>query len=98
MTFGDISSNPLLKEGQLEQVAQDHIQMDFEWLHWWRMHKLSVQSIPVFDQHLIFTFMGKKGSPQRPVSLTSIPQKGYFKATSPGKHFHTHEEHEDDLK
>lgn len=58
------------------------------------------QSIPVFDHHLIFTFMGKKGSPQsyRPVSLTSIPQKGYFKATNPGKHFHTHEEHEDGLK
>lgn len=96
----NISSNPLLKQGQLEQVAQDHIQMGFECLHWWRMHNLSVQSIPVFDHHLIFTFICKKGSPQsyRSVSLTSIPQKGCFKATNPGKHFHTHEEHEDDLE
>lgn len=100
MTFGDISFNPLLKKGQLEQVSQDHIQMGFECLHWWRMHNVSVQPIPVFDHHLIFTSVGKEGSPQsyRPGSLTSIPENGFFKEANPGKHFHTHEEHEDDLE
>ena len=33
--------------GQLEQVAQDHIQLDSEYLHRWQLHKLCGKSAPV---------------------------------------------------
>lgn len=45
------SSSPtsLLKQGQLEQVAHDHVQLGFECLHRWRFYNLSRQAVPVFD-------------------------------------------------
>ena len=42
------SPTPMLKQGQLEQVAQDHVQLGFEYLHWWRLRSLSGQPMPVF--------------------------------------------------
>lgn len=34
-------SNPLLKQGYLEQAAQIHVQIAFEYLQVWRFHKVS---------------------------------------------------------
>jgi len=41
--------NPLLKQGHLELVAQDHPQMDFEYLQAWRIHNLSGQPVPALS-------------------------------------------------
>ena len=35
---------PLLKQGHLQLVVQDHVQMDVEYLQGWRLHNLSEQS------------------------------------------------------
>ena len=43
------SPNALLKQGQLQQVAQDYVQSGFEYLQGWRLHSLSGQPVPVFD-------------------------------------------------
>lgn len=40
---------PMLKQGHLEQVAQDHGRAAFEYLQRWRPHSLSGQYVPVFD-------------------------------------------------
>jgi len=37
---------PLLKQGHLEPVAQDHLQMAFEYPQGWRLHRLSGQPVP----------------------------------------------------
>jgi len=37
----------LLKQGHLEQVAQDHVQMAFEYLQAGRIHNLPGQPLPV---------------------------------------------------
>jgi len=39
---------PLLKTCHLEVAAQDCAQSDFEYLHRWRVHRLSGKPIPVF--------------------------------------------------
>jgi len=39
-TGGHLVEPPLLKQGQLEQVAQDHVQTAFEYLRGWRVHSL----------------------------------------------------------
>ena len=36
---------PLLKQGHLDLVAQDHVQMAFEDLRWWRLHNLYQGSV-----------------------------------------------------
>lgn len=41
--------NPVLKNGHLEQVAQDHVQAAFEDLRGRRLHSLSLQSMPVLS-------------------------------------------------
>ena len=43
------SSDPtlLLKQSQLEPVAQDHVQAAFEYLQGWRLHNLPEQPVPV---------------------------------------------------
>jgi len=38
---------PLLKQGHLEPVARDHVQVAFEYLQGWRLHSLSLQPVPV---------------------------------------------------
>lgn len=38
-------SNLLLKQGPLETVAQDHVQMAVEYVHGWRLHNLSGQPV-----------------------------------------------------
>ena len=38
---------PLLKQGLLQLVAQEHVQMAFEHLQGWRLHNLSGQPVPV---------------------------------------------------
>ena len=38
---------PLLKQGHLDTVAQDHVQMGSEYLQGWRLHNISGQPIPV---------------------------------------------------
>ena len=40
---------PLLKQGHLEMVAQDHAQMAFEYLQGWRLHNLTGQPVPVLS-------------------------------------------------
>jgi len=49
--MGSFSPIPLLKQGQLEQVAQDHVWSSFEYLGRYSslLHKLSGQPLPVFD-------------------------------------------------
>lgn len=37
----------MLKQGDLEPVAQDLVQTDFEYLQTWRLHNLSSQYAPV---------------------------------------------------
>ena len=50
-TGGDLwrssGPTPVLKQGHLEQVAQDCIQMAFQYLQGWRLHNLSGQPVPV---------------------------------------------------
>jgi len=47
-TFGDHPVQLLLpKQGHLEQAAQDHIQVRFEYLQRRRLHNLSGQPVPV---------------------------------------------------
>lgn len=48
----EIKSNPpqpRSRQGQLEQVAQDHAQLGYQYLQGWRLHILSEQSVPVFE-------------------------------------------------
>ena len=40
---------PLLKQAQLQRVAQDCIQPGFKYLQQWRLHKFSGQPIPAFN-------------------------------------------------
>ena len=40
---------PLLKQGHVEGVAQDCVQMAFEYLQGWRLHNLSGQPVPVLS-------------------------------------------------
>ena len=40
----------LLKQGHLELVAQDHVQVTFGYCQGWRLHNLSGQPVPVFSQ------------------------------------------------
>lgn len=42
----------LLKQVQLEQVVQDHIQLSFEYIHGWRFHNFTRQHVPVSDHCL----------------------------------------------
>lgn len=44
-----VLSDPLLKQGQLWQIARDCIQLGFEYLQKWRLHHVPRQSIPEFD-------------------------------------------------
>lgn len=39
----------LLKQGHLEQIAQNHVQMAFQCLQGWRFHILSGQAFPVLQ-------------------------------------------------
>lgn len=40
---------PLLRQGQLELVAQDHVQLSYKCLQGWRLHNPSGQSISMFE-------------------------------------------------
>ena len=42
-------SNPLLKQGHLGPVVQEHVQMAFEYLQGGRLHNLSGQPVPVLS-------------------------------------------------
>ena len=44
---GSSSPTPLLKQGHLQQDAQDHVQVGFENLHRRRIHNTSGQPVPV---------------------------------------------------
>ena len=57
---GSSSPTPLLKQGHLEQAAQDLVQAGFEYLQRRRIHKLSGQPVPVLHH------------PQREEVLTSL--------------------------
>lgn len=41
---------PLLRQCQLEQGAQDHVHLGFEYLHRWRHHSLSQQLVTALDR------------------------------------------------
>jgi len=41
---------PLLKEGDLEQVAQRYVQMSFEYLQGLRFHSFSGQPVPALSK------------------------------------------------
>lgn len=43
------SPTALLKQSQLQQIAQDCVQLSSEYLHGWRLHNLSRQSVPWFN-------------------------------------------------
>lgn len=47
---GPLTQPTLFKLGYLELVAQDHIQMAFEYPQWWRVHNISGQPVPMIDQ------------------------------------------------
>lgn len=36
--WGSSGSTPLLRQGHLGQIAQDRVQMAFDFLQWWRLH------------------------------------------------------------
>ena len=40
---------PLLKQDHLELVAQDSVQLGFEYLQGWRLHTLPGQAVPVLS-------------------------------------------------
>lgn len=42
--------SPLLKQGQLEPVAQDHVRLGFEYLQGQRLYHHTEQPIPMFDK------------------------------------------------
>lgn len=44
-----VQPSPQLRQGQLQQVAQDCDQSGSEYLHGWRLYHLSEQSVPGFD-------------------------------------------------
>lgn len=44
-----IKSYPCLKKGHLQQVAQDHIWLDFKYPQRWKLRSLSGQALPAFD-------------------------------------------------
>jgi len=44
--WGSSSPTPLLKQGHLEQAAQDLVQEGFEYLQRRRLHNLSGQPVP----------------------------------------------------
>lgn len=59
-TSWDHLANPAAQEGSVEQVAQDHVQSDFEYLHRWNLYNLC-QPVPAFDHtdsksFLVFVF------------------------------------------
>lgn len=41
------SPSPSSEQGQLEQVAQDHVQLDFECLEGWRLHCICLLMIQI---------------------------------------------------
>lgn len=41
----------LLKPGQPEQVAYNHVQLGFQYLQRWRLHSFPRKPVPVFDYH-----------------------------------------------
>lgn len=45
-----IQPNPCSRQRQLQQVAQGSVQLGFQFLRGWRLHKLTSQSVPEFDQ------------------------------------------------
>ena len=44
-----LGPTPLLKKGYLKLVAQDHVQMSFEYLQGWRLRNLSGQAVQVLS-------------------------------------------------
>jgi len=48
-TTGDCPAQPLLLQGQPEQATQGCVQLRFEYLQPWRLHKLSVHPVPVLN-------------------------------------------------
>jgi len=52
-------SKPLLKQGHLELLAQDHVQVASEYLQGWRLQRLSGQPVPVLGHpHNEKVFLG----------------------------------------
>lgn len=45
-----IQPNLCSRQRQLQQVAQSSVQLGFQFLRGWRLHKLTSQSVPEFDQ------------------------------------------------
>lgn len=41
--------NPLPNEGQLQQIAQDRVQLGFDYFQVWTLHNLSLQPVTVFS-------------------------------------------------
>lgn len=58
---------PLLRQVQLELVAQDHVLLSFECLQGWRLHNPSGQTIPMFEhlhnRHFFPFFLYSYGIP-----------------------------------
>lgn len=48
----------LLKQGQPEQIAQDHVQLGFQYLQGRRLHSFSGKPVPALDYHH-FVFQSK---------------------------------------
>jgi len=59
---GSSSPTPLLKQGHLQQPAQDHVQMGLEYLQRRRLHSLPGQPVPVLRH------------PQREEVLPHVPE------------------------
>jgi len=83
---------PCSKQGQLEQVAQSHVQLGFEYLQGWGLHNISQQPFPVSEHlhSLIFKWdflyfslcplplVFSLGTSEKSLALPLLPPIGYL--------------------
>lgn len=70
----------LLKQGHLEPVAQDHVQMAFEYLQGWRLDNFSGQPVPVLGHpysEKVFPDVQTEPPVFQSVPITSGPVTGH---------------------
>lgn len=70
---------PLVKQAHLEPVAQDHLQMAFEYLQRWRLRHISGQAVPVLSHphsEKVFTDVQREPPVSQFVPIASGPDTG----------------------
>lgn len=88
---GGIWSNPMLKQGDREEAAQDHIQTRFECLHARRFHSFPGQPVPVLSHHHSKKQTNKLLFPnfqRKPPMLQSVPSSSCYLTPGTGAWLH----------